>query len=154
LDPDLEISLPGIVAPSKIRLFPSKNHKFANFLVGGKSAALLLAGDNVLDGQNLPAYKIVALPVADAHQIRAADPHKAGSPQILVGTRFGGFHTAGPGKNALWQLTPLQPEVRGPYADLQLLDLNGDGHTDLITSYGKVYLRQADGTLPATPTLQ
>jgi hypothetical protein len=35
-----------------------------------------------------------------------------------------------------------------------MLDLNGDGRPDLVTSYGHVYLRGADGKLPAEPTLR
>jgi hypothetical protein len=35
-----------------------------------------------------------------------------------------------------------------------VLDLNGDGRTDLVTSYGHIYLRGADGKLPVEPTLR
>src|SRR5262249_57740501 len=45
-------------------------------------------------------------------------------------------------------------EVAGPYVDVQMLDVNGDGRPDLVTSYGAVYLRGADGRLPAEPTLR
>jgi hypothetical protein len=37
---------------------------------------------------------------------------------------------------------------------VQALDLNGDGREDLVTSYGQVYLRGADGKLPAEPSLR
>src|SRR5262249_51793115 len=41
-----------------------------------------------------------------------------------------------------------------PYVDVRMLDLNGDGRPDLVTSYGDVYLRGADGKLPPEPTLR
>ena len=46
------------------------------------------------------------------------------------------------------------PEVTGPYVDVRMLEVNGDGRPDLVTSYGAVYLRGADGKLPAEPTLR
>jgi hypothetical protein len=52
------------------------------------------------------------------------------------------------------RLTPFQPEVKGAYVDVRSLDLNGDGRPDLVTSYGHVYLRGADGKLPAEPSLR
>ena len=51
-------------------------------------------------------------------------------------------------------MSRFKPEVAGPYIDAQMLDLNGDGRPDLVTSYGAVYLRGADGRLPAEPTLR
>jgi FG-GAP-like repeat len=48
----------------------------------------------------------------------------------------------------------MQPEVRGPYPDFRMVDLNGDGRADLVASTGEVYLRRPDGKLPAKPTFQ
>src|SRR5439155_989141 len=45
-------------------------------------------------------------------------------------------------------------EGGGPYVDVRMVDVNGDGRPDLVTSYGAVYLRGADGKLPAEPTLR
>ncbi len=44
-------------------------------------------------------------------------------------------------------------QLKGSYADLRELDVNGDGRTDLLSSYGLAFLRRADGTFPSTPTL-
>jgi glyoxylase-like metal-dependent hydrolase (beta-lactamase superfamily II) len=146
--PDHQIHVPQVAAPNKIRLRHLNDDKIADILVGGKSSALLLSTGK------LPHFQIVPLALADAHQVRAGDLRGDGSRQILVGTRFGGYRVARPGKGGGLDLVPMQPDVRGPYADCQFKDLNGDGRADLITSLGQVYLRQADGKLPVTPTLR
>jgi squalene-hopene/tetraprenyl-beta-curcumene cyclase len=145
--PDHVIPLPGVAAPTKIRLAHLNDDKIADILVGGKSAAILLSQDK------LPHYQVLSLPIRDAHQVRRADLCGDGSSQIVVGTRFGGYHVVRPRPDGGADLAPLSPEVRGGYADLQFVDLNGDGRTDLVASSGKIYLRQPDGRLPAQPTL-
>jgi hypothetical protein len=87
-------------------------------------------------------------------QVRSGDLRGDGSDQIAVGPRSGAFQVVGPRSEKGFDLRPMQPEVRGPYPDFRLVDLNGDGRSDLITSTGAVYLRLADGKLPATPSLQ
>jgi glyoxylase-like metal-dependent hydrolase (beta-lactamase superfamily II) len=146
--PDQVIRLPGLAAPTKIRLRQLNDDKIADILVGGKSAALLLS-----EGK-WPDYKIVPLPLHDAHQVRLADLDGKGTRQIVVGTRFGGFHLLQLISRGGFGLAPMSLEVRAGYADLQFLDVNGDGRTDLLTSTGKVYLRGPDGRLPSSPSIQ
>jgi glyoxylase-like metal-dependent hydrolase (beta-lactamase superfamily II) len=148
-EPDHQVRLPQLSAPSKIRLRHLTGGKRPDILVAGQSSAVLL-----LSQGTFPEYKVMTLPLGDVQQVRSADLAGDGSMQILVGTRAGGFHLARPAKGDRYDVLPVQPEMRGMYADFQVLDLNGDGRTDLVTNTGKVYLRQADGKLPATPTLQ
>jgi metallo-beta-lactamase class B len=146
-EPDHVIRLPGVAAPTKIRLRQINDDRIADILVGGQSAALLLSTGK------LPEYRIIPIPMGDVHQVRVGDVDGKGSRQVVIGARFGGFHLLQIGKGDRVDMQPMRPEVRGPYADCQFVDLNGDGRTDLITSYGKVYLRQADGKLPSEPSL-
>jgi glyoxylase-like metal-dependent hydrolase (beta-lactamase superfamily II) len=146
-EPDHVIRLPGVASPTKIRLRHLGDRTPA-ILVGGQTAALLIPAGK------LPKYRIIPISLGDAQQIRVGDVLGNGSPQTLIGSRFGGFHLLQIDKDDKAHLEPMRPEVSGPYIDCQFVDLNGDGRTDLITSYGKVYLRQADGKLPAEPTLQ
>src|SRR5258708_18452477 len=92
--------------------------------------------------------------MGDAVQVRGADLSSDGTAQTAVAPRFGAFQVVGPRSDKGFDLRPMQPEVRGSYPDFRLVDLNGDGRSDLITSTGAVYLRLADGKLPATPSLQ
>ena len=141
--PDHEIALPQLAQPSKIRVFPSAKGGSADLFVAGQSAALLVA-----DGK-LPKYKVLRLDLSDGNRVRFLEDgdHK----QTLVTGRFSGVHVLDSGKTKP-QLTRFKPEVSGPYVDLQMLDVNGDGRPDLVTSYGHVYLRGADGKLPEEPT--
>jgi metallo-beta-lactamase class B len=148
-EPDHQIRLPRLSDPNKIRLRHLQDGKLPDILVAGRdSVALLLSQGKV------PEYKITYLPLRDVQQIHAADLTGTGAKQILLGTRFGGYHVATPGAGGKFDLRPAKPEIGGPYADFRLVDVNGDGRPDMITSSGKVYLRAADGTLPARPTLQ
>lgn len=119
-----------------------------NILVAGKSAAILLA-----DG-NWPNFKTLHVPMGDLNHLHSVDLKGDGSKQLVVGARFGGFHVVKTGKDGNASLSPMLPDVRGAYADFQMLDLNGDGRVDLVTSSGKIYLRQPDGSLPAKPSLE
>ncbi len=144
--PDHEIPLPSLSRPSKVRVLPASKGKAADLFVGGQSAAVLLVA-----GAKLPEYTVVRLDVADAHQVRVLDDGTRR--QTVIAGRFGGLHalesaTAGP------RVSRFKPEVGGAYVDVRMLDVNGDGRPDLVTSYGHVYLRGADGKLPAEPTLR
>ncbi len=146
--PDHVIAVPGVAGPSKIRLAHLNDDKVLDILVGGRSSALLLS-----EGK-LPGYKIVPLGMAEANRVRRGDVRGRGRPQILVGRKFGGFQEVRPGKGKSFELVPMKPDVQGPYADFRLVDLNGDGRPDLVTSAGRVYLRRPDGKLPAEPTFR
>jgi hypothetical protein len=133
-----------VAEPGKIRVLPRKGG-VADLFVAGRSAALLTS-----EGK-LPGYKVVPLDLADGNRVRVID--NGGRKQTLVARRFGGFQALdwATGKP---RLLPFQPEVTGAYADVQAVDLNGDGRTDLVTSSGHVFLRGPDGKLPAEPALR
>jgi hypothetical protein len=143
--PDHEIALPHLAQPSKVRILPAAKSSRADLFVGGESAALLVA-----EGK-WPRCRVVPLDVPDAHQARVLDDgmHK----WTVIAGRFSGVYVLDSAVRGP-QVSRFQPEVAGPYVDVRMLDLNGDGRPDLVTSYGAVYLRQADGTLPARPTLR
>jgi metallo-beta-lactamase class B len=147
--PDHVIPLPQVAAPSRIRLRQLNDDQRADIMVGGKSAVLLLSRGKQWD------YEHVPLPLGDVNQVRAGDLRGDGSKQILLAPRFGSFRMLRPRSPSGWELAPLVPELAAtPYGDLQFLDLNGDGRTDLVTSAGAVYLRSPEGRLPAKPTQQ
>jgi glyoxylase-like metal-dependent hydrolase (beta-lactamase superfamily II) len=142
---DHEIALPQVAGPGKVRILRAAKGGAADLFVGGRSAALLIA-----DGK-LPRYKVVRLDVGDAHQARLID--RGDRRQTLIAGRFSGAHLLDESTGAA-RLTPFRPEAKGAYVDVRSADLNGDGRPDLVTSYGQVYLRGADGKLPAGPTLR
>jgi glyoxylase-like metal-dependent hydrolase (beta-lactamase superfamily II) len=143
--PDHAIDVPSVERPSKVRVVPGEKGKPATIFVAGSSAALL-----VPDGKQ-PGYRIVSIALSDGNHVRILD--EGDRKRMLLSSRFGGFQLferVGDKDH----LSPFKPEVRGPYADLQSVDLNGDGRPDLVTSAGRVYLRGADGKLPEKPSLQ
>jgi hypothetical protein len=143
--PDHEIALPRLAQPSKVRVLPAAKGKVADLFVGGQSAALLVA-----EGK-WPKYRVVPIDVGDAHQVRVLDDGT--NKQTVIAGRFSGLHALDTATSKP-RVSRFQPEVTGPYVDVQMVDVNGDGRPDLVTSYGAVYLRGADGKLPAEPTLR
>jgi metallo-beta-lactamase class B len=143
--PDLEIRLPSVSAPHKVRVVLGKKGAPAHLFVAGKSAALLEP-----DGK-FPAYKVVALDMAEGNHLRIVGEGE--QQRMLISRRFGAFEERDRSRGKP-QLTRFQPEVSGPYADLQVLDLNGDGRSDLVASTGHVFLRGPDGKLPDRPSLR
>jgi metallo-beta-lactamase class B len=142
--PDHEIPLPRLAQPSKIRVLPAKGAA-AHLFVAGQSAALLTP-----EGK-WPGYKVIALDVNDAHQARFLNEGERR--RLLVACRFGGVQVLDEVQGKA-RLSRFKPEISGAYVDVQALDLNGDGREDLVTSYGQVFLRGADGKLPAEPSLR
>jgi glyoxylase-like metal-dependent hydrolase (beta-lactamase superfamily II) len=143
--PDHEIALPQVKEPNKVRILPAAKGRVADLFVGGQSAALLVA-----DGK-LPGYKVLPLTIGDGNQVRFIE--LGDRKQTLIAGRFSGVHLLDEHLGQA-RLTPFQPAAKGPYVDVRSVDVNGDGQPDLVTSYGDVYLRGADGNLPAEPTLQ
>jgi metallo-beta-lactamase class B len=143
--PDHEIALPRLAQPSKVRVLPAAKGRVADLFVGGQSAALLVA-----EGK-WQKYRVVPVDVGDAHQVRVLDDGT--NKQTVIAGRFSGLHAldTATGKP---RVSRFKPEVTGPYVDVQMVDVNGDGRPDLLTSYGAVYLRGSDGKLPAEPTLR
>jgi hypothetical protein len=85
------------------------------------------------------------LAMSDANQVRLGDPDANRGRAILIGPRFGAFQVARR-RDDRFTLEPLVPEVRSPYADLRLVDINGDGRDDLVTSSGRIFPRREDGS--------
>jgi hypothetical protein len=94
---------------------------------------------------------VIPLDVPDAHQARVLDQgtHR----QWAIAGRFSGVYVLDT-QTARPQVSRFSPETTGPYIDVRMLDVNGDGRPDLVTSYGAVYLRGADGKLSSAPTLR
>jgi metallo-beta-lactamase class B len=143
--PDHEIRVPQVAQPSKIRVVPAARGRAADLFVAGRSAGLLAS-----DGK-LSEYKVIPIDIADANRMRVIE--NGDRAQTLIARRFGGFQIFDR-LDSRRPLSPFRPEVTGGYADLLALDLNGDGRSDLVTSNGQVFLREADGTLPIQPTLR
>jgi hypothetical protein len=76
------------------------------------------------------------------------------SKEILLAPRFGVFHVSRRHEESRFELAALVPEIRSPYADVKLVDVNGDGRSDLIASSGEIYFRHDDGGFPARPSLR
>jgi hypothetical protein len=142
---DHEIIQAQLAQPSKVRILSAAKGHVADLFVGGRSAALLIANGR------LPEYKAVRLDVGDAHQARWIE--RGGHQQALIAGRFSGVYLLDESTEQ-GRLTPFQPEIKGAYVDFRSEDINGDGRPDLVTSYGHVYLRGADGELAAEPTLR
>jgi len=145
LEPDREIPVPQVASCSKIRLRQLNDDRTADFLIGGTTAALLTSR-----GQ-WPDYEVELLNADSLNQLRTADVDGDGQRVPLVDRRFGAFEIVRRTAGGV-QLVPMKPEVRGPYADLQAIDLNGDQKPDLVTSYGQVFLRQVGGRWPEQPS--
>jgi glyoxylase-like metal-dependent hydrolase (beta-lactamase superfamily II) len=143
--PDHAIALPQVTQPSKVRILPAAKHGVADLFVSGQSAALLIA-----DGK-LPRYKVVRLDIGDGNQVRFLT--LGDRKQMLIAGRFSRAHLLDESMGKV-RLTPFQPETKGAYVDVRSVDLNGDGRPDLVTSYGHVYLRGADGKLPGEPAIR
>jgi metallo-beta-lactamase class B len=142
-EPDRVIRVPQVSQPHKVRVLPGPNG--ARLFVAGKSAALLEPEGGV------PGRRIIPIDLGEGNLVRVIGQ---GEQQRTVLTRrFGGCQVLSANKGAP-RLLGFEPEVNGPYVDLRALDLNGDGREDLVTSYGQVFLRGADGTLPGKPSLQ
>jgi hypothetical protein len=146
--PDHAVRVPGISAPVKLRVRQLNDDQVADFLVGGRSSAL------VLSRGAWPDYQVEPIPLADANQARVLDGAGKGPKPILLAPRFGVFQAAERRPAGALALTRLVPEIRSPFADLRLLDVNGDRRDDLVASSGGIYLRLEDGTFPEQPSLQ
>ncbi len=148
-EPDLVLPLAESV--SWVRLLRLNEGKVADLYVASEgNAGVFRAQGDRLD------YRLVPLPgCTRANQVLVDDFNDDGRRDLLLGGRFVG--------EAYWLY--LQQEdgafrlVYGKgltpgYFDLALVDANGDGKHDLLTSRGDILLRQADGTLPAAPSLR
>jgi glyoxylase-like metal-dependent hydrolase (beta-lactamase superfamily II) len=142
---DYEIRVPEVAAASKLRVRRLNDDSIADFVVGGRTSAAL-----VLSRGAWPGYQVEPLPMADVNQARIGDDSKS----ILLAPRFGGFQVARRQQDGRLTLAAMVPEVRAPYADLKLMDVNGDGRDDLVASSGEISFGRADGGFPAQPSLR
>ena len=149
--PDLVQEVPEAVAKNPhIRLVRLGGGKVADLFVAGEAQAVLLVGQ---DGK-LP-YRAVDLgDVQRASHAIAGDFNNDGRMELLLGHRFNASFSLltqtqdGRFRVARTKAKPLS------YFDMQLIDVNGDGRDDLVTSGGEIYLRQADGSLPEEPSMR
>lgn len=146
--PDRIINFPATAPASKIRIGHLTAGKVADLMVGSEaSAVLLLASAN---GEL--AWHIAPIPGAERAASFAAD-RTLSPPQCVIGQRFATGCR-------LVQLMPdgslktsAGPRLAHTALELQLVDVNGDGKSDLVTSGGEIFLRGADGSLPPAATL-
>jgi len=154
--PDEVIEAPGVERGNRIRMGDLNGDTIADFLVAGQATAAF-----VVSQQGKPAYRIE--PLAGGRGIGAprslwnmlaTDWDNDGRTDALLGPQFGRTVVAHQTAEGHFQLEPLTPQVEGAYLTLRVGDVNGDRREDLISSYGAIFLRQADGTLPDKPTIQ
>jgi hypothetical protein len=147
-EPDRMVPLPDVGRPHKIRVVGGDKGSPAQVFVAGQSTAALLVPVGRIGN---PSYRIEAIPIGDGNHIRFIGQGK--SRQTLVTRRFGGVFTLKQEKGRT-TAQPFLPAVNGPYVDVREVEVNGDGRPDLVSSYGQIYLRQADGELPKQPSLE
>lgn len=143
---DHEIAVSAATGPSKLRVCRLNDDGVPDFLVGGTNSALLVSRGK------FPDFDVMPLGLGDANRAIRADLLGDGTQQIYVDAKFGTFSRWVADKNGRGGLQSFEPKIGGPYADFRVVDVNGDGRADLVTAYGEVYLRTADGKLPAEPT--
>jgi glyoxylase-like metal-dependent hydrolase (beta-lactamase superfamily II) len=146
--PDKTVELRGMGPGMKVRIDHLTAGKVADILVSTESKAVLLLADR--DG----ALAWHVTPVEGA--VRAATfsaDRTLTPPQCVIGERF----VQG---CRLCQLLPdgslkttEGPKFRRTAMELKLVDVNGDGRSDLVTAGGEIFLRDADGRLPDTASL-
>jgi len=144
---DWEIALPTVASPDKLRLCKLSGGRYPDVFVSGAGLAVLISSGR--PGQ----YRVHTVPTdgGSPHQLRVADLAGTGRPQWLLCMRFGGVRPLAL-KDGSLVTGDLEPRLNGPYIDFREVDLNGDGCPDLVSSYGGVWLRRADGRLPDQPT--
>lgn len=151
--PDVELPVPSVNEPSKLRVGELNGDGRLDLFVGGRSSALLLS-----NGQ-FPSFETTALSLSEGNHARRVELSSDVQADIVVNAKFGTFAKVGPRMNGFAHTQEIPPQefptkITGPYLDLRFGDVNGDGRSDLVFSYGQVFLRASDGKLPKEPTLQ
>jgi hydroxyacylglutathione hydrolase len=145
---DAELPLPSVADPNKVRIRELNGDGRLDLFVGGGSSALLLSREK------FPAFSTTSLSLGDGNQARRIELAGDGKANVVVSARFGTFARVGPQASDAAQTHEISPKVAAPYADVWSGDLNGDGRSDLVFSYGQVFLRASDGKLREEPTLK
>ncbi len=166
--PNAIIDLPDLPHAAKLRMLRLGDGRLTDFFVAAESQAVLLLAQQG-DFKTVPLFegkvgqtlalrqqrdfhfKTVLLPVIRGSQVAVGDFLGQGRRDLLIGSRFNaGFSIAGQGADGVFRLhtTPTTQS----YMDIALANVNGDKREDLITSSGDIFLRQADGSLPAMPS--
>ncbi len=146
-EPDRVIDVPDLYPGFKLRIAHISGGKIADFLVSSESSAALL----VSDGRSMD-WKVAPLEVTRAATI-SVDPSVGPTEAGLIGERFvSGCRILQRTATGGWK-TIDGPRTARSYLEMQLRDINGDGHSDLVTSSGEIFLRQPDGRLPPTASL-
>ena len=117
--------------------------RIADFLVSSETTAVLL-----LSQHGKLTYRTEPLPGSQrAAQLLAGPVSGDGRRECVIGGRFIGEFRVWEGRDGHFR--PAQTlKTTGPYFDMQMLDLNGDGRPDVITSGGDVFLRGGRGDCP------
>ncbi len=147
--PDCVVDVPGLTNGFHVRMAHINDDGIADFLVSSDSgAALLISQKGKLD------YRVVPLPgVVRAAALATGDFNGDGRTDCVIGQRFvQGYTLAYQDRDGSFK-TAAGKGITKTYLDLQLVDLNGDGRADLITSAGEIFLRQPDGKLPDSASL-
>ena len=144
--PDAVVDLPELSGGWKLRLLHVGGGKAADFFVASESQSVLL----LTQGGELK-FKAVPLEVTRGAQAFTGSFHADGKHDMLIGSRFvGGYSLALQAGDGAFQVHPSKASIP-VYLDSQLIDLNGDGRADWITSSGDIFLRHADGSLSEMP---
>lgn len=143
---DVDLPVPSVAEATKLRVRELNGDGRLDLFVGGKSSALLLSrGD-------FPKFEPAPIGLGEGNQIRRIELGEK-EPTVVASAKFGSFAHVMLGNGPI-RMATIEPKVTGAYPDLWSGDLNGDGRSDLVYSYGQVLLRGADGKLPAEPSLQ
>lgn len=158
--PEALFPIPTLRHPTKLRICHLDTDPIADIMVAGTEVALLFSSGGT-QPQNAShegqlSYRVQKYSFREVHQVKQLLGGGTDKGQILLGTRFSGWLELVAGKEPGKGLRPTawRPELRAPYPDLWETDVNGDGRKDLVSSYGQVYLREADGSFPERPTVK
>jgi len=152
--PDETILVRDVEHPSKIRACHLDDDQMADILVSGSRIACLRSARRAPGGA--VRYEIRPADVGtDVNQVRRVDLGGQTGPAIMLASRHKGWSCIGLAGKTVNDpsLQAWLAQLKGAYADLCELDVNGDGRTDLLNSYGLIFLRQTNGTFPSSPTL-
>lgn len=149
LRPDFTVAVPGLGPPKKIRLRLLNADKKTDIVVFDNGKVALLASR-----EKLGEYDIRTSDAQEAYQLRMLDRREIGGGRPVVFGQFAGAHAVTADKTGKLRSEILEPKIRTAYTDIRELDLNSDGRADWVSNDGTIRLRDADGKIPAEPTIR